>query len=80
MASDPKEIIDRSMDREEPLDLSQRLEAAHVAFALAGGLVRDRSPVVSVLPGVVSHGWHGNPMSSPIAAQFISDQAVGDVL
>ena len=37
VASDPKEIIDRSMDREEPLDLSQRLEAAHVAFALAGG-------------------------------------------
>ncbi len=80
MASDPEEIIDGTMDREAALDVSQRLEAAHVAYALPGGLVRDLSPVVSVLPGAVSHGRHGSPMSSPIAAQFISDQPIGDVL
>ena len=79
VASIAKEIVNRAVDREKALDLSQRREPSHMVFALSGGLVRDLSPVVSVLPGVVSHGRHGSPMSGPIAAQVISDQPIGNV-
>jgi extradiol dioxygenase family protein len=34
VATDSKDVVYRSMDREEVRDLSQRLEAARVAFAL----------------------------------------------
>ena len=62
-----------------PRDGSAEAIAKREAFALPRGLVRDLSPVVSVLPGVVSPGRHGSPMSSPIAVQFISDQPFGNV-
>jgi hypothetical protein len=80
VATDPKEVIDGTMDGEKALDVSQRLKPAHVAFALAGGLMGDFDAVVSVWTGTVMDGGEGSPMGSTIAAEFIGNQSVGDVL
>ena len=79
VASIAKEIVNRAVDREEALNVACGFKATHVAFALAGGLMGDLSPVVSVLPGVVSPGRHGSPMSGPIAAQVFSAQPIENV-
>ncbi len=80
VAAHPKEIIDGAVDGEKALDLSKGFKAAYVAFALASGLVGDLSPVVSVLRSAVMDGGVGGSMRRLITAQFIGDQAIGDVL
>ncbi len=76
MATDPKEIVDGCMDKEEALNLSRRFEASHVAFALPCGLMGDLSSIVGVLRGAVVDGGEGRPMSRGIAAQLISDESI----
>ncbi len=49
MPTDPKEILDDSVDGREALKLSGRLEAAHLALTLSGGLMRNLGAVVRVL-------------------------------
>ncbi|MDE0830441.1 MAG: hypothetical protein OSB03_14675 [Vicinamibacterales bacterium] len=39
MAPDPEEILHHAVDRGEPLEMSDRLEAAHLAFTLACGFM-----------------------------------------
>ena len=39
MAPDPEEILHNAVDRGEPLEMSDRLEAAHVASTLSGTFV-----------------------------------------
>ena len=53
MPSDPEEIQDDSVDRQELLCLSGRLEPSHLSLPLSGWLVGDLGPVVGVAPGVV---------------------------
>ena len=36
MAPDPEEILHNAVDRGEPLEMSDRLEATHLAFTLSG--------------------------------------------
>ena len=67
------------MDRGGALGLSQRLEAAHVAFALPRGLMGHLSPTVGIRRGTVTDRGEGGPRRSPIAAQFISDQPIENV-
>ena len=55
MSADPKEILHHTMDGGEPLQMSGRLEAAHLALALAGRLMRDLGSVVLVLHGAMGH-------------------------
>ncbi len=55
MSSDPEEIQDDSVDRQESLRLSGGLESSHLSLSLSGWLVRDFSPVVGVASGVVDH-------------------------
>ena len=79
VASNPKEIIDRSVDGKKPLYMSQRFEAAHVSFALTGGLVGHFGTIVGVLGRAVLDRGEGGPVGRSIAAEFISDQSIGDV-
>ena len=79
MASQAKEIVDGAVDGEKALDVSRRFEAAHVAFALAGGLMRHLSAVVRILRGAVMDRGEGGPVGCPITAQLVGDQAVGNV-
>jgi hypothetical protein len=39
MAPDPEEILHHAVDRGEPLEMSDRLEAAHLAFRFACGFM-----------------------------------------
>ena len=67
VASNLKEIIDRSVDGEKTLGVAGRFEAPHLAFALAGRLVGDFGAIVCILRGVVLDGAEGSPMSRSIA-------------
>ena len=64
------------MNREEPLGLCHRFEAAHVALALPGRLVGDFGLVVGVAAGVVDHGRHDDPVRGAVAPEAIGDEAV----
>ena len=55
MASYSEEILDNTVEREKPLRLASRLEAAHVPFPLAGRLMRGFGAIVGVTLRVVSH-------------------------
>ncbi len=79
VAANPKEIIDGAMDGEKALHMSKGFKAAHVPFPLAGGLMGDLDTIISVLLGTVMHGRHTDSVGSPIAAQLIGDQPIGDV-
>ncbi len=75
-----KEIVDRAVDGEKALDVAQRFEASHVAFPLAGGLVRDFGAVVGIFTSAMMDGGEGGPLGCGVAAQFVGDESVGDVL
>ena len=53
MSSNGEEGANDVVNREEPLGLCHRFEAAHVALALPGRLVGDFGLVVGVAAGVV---------------------------
>ncbi len=53
MPSDPEEIQDDSVDRQESLRLSDGLEPWHLSLPLSGWLVGDFGPIVRVASGVV---------------------------
>ena len=71
MPSDPEEIVDRSMDREEALNVACGFKATHVAFALSGGLMRHFGSIAGVLRSTVMHGRHTDSVGRPITAQLI---------
>ncbi len=58
MSADSEEILYDAMNRREALKMGGRLEAPHLAFALASRLMRDLRAIVLVLPRAVYHGWH----------------------
>ena len=55
MASYSEKILDNTVEREKPLRLASRFEAAHLPFPLAGWLMRDFSAIVGVTFRVVVH-------------------------
>ena len=68
VAADPEEILNDAVHRCEPLQMGGRLEAAHLALALTGRLMRDLRAIVFVLPGTVDHGRHHGTVRRRIAA------------
>ena len=74
VAANPKEIIDRPVDGEKALDVAGRFEAAHLALALAGRLVRHFGTIVGVLGRAMRHGRHQGPTGCPITAQLVGDE------
>ena len=65
MAPKPEEILDHAMDRGEPLEMSDRLEAAHLTFTLSGGFMRDLGSVVGVLLGPMHDRRHPDAVPGP---------------
>ena len=53
VTSDTEEILNDSMDRQESLRLSGRLEPSHLPLALSCRLVRDFNSIVGVSACVV---------------------------
>jgi hypothetical protein len=67
MSAHPEEILYEAVHGREALQLGGRLEAPHLALALARRLMRDFSSIVCVLVRDVDHGRHHGPTSRRIA-------------
>ena len=50
MSADSEEILDDAVHRCKTLQMGSRLEPAHLAFPLAGRLMRDFRAIVFILP------------------------------
>ena len=50
VATDPEQILNLTMDRQQSLGVGHRFESANLAFFLSCVLVRDLSSVVSYWP------------------------------
>ncbi len=74
MSADSEEILDDAVHRCKTLQMGSRLEPAHLAFPLAGRLMRDFRPIVFVLPGTVDHGRHHGTMRGRVATELVRDQ------
>ena len=58
VSTDSEEILHDTVNRREPLELSGRLEAPHLALPLTRRLVGDLGSIVRVLICDVDHGRH----------------------
>ncbi len=74
MPSDPEEIQDDTVDRQELLRVSGGLEPSHLSFTLSGRLVRDFGPIVRVTFRDVNDRRHDRPVCRAIASQLVGDQ------
>ena len=71
MPSDPEEIQDDAVDRQESLRLSGGLEPSHLSLSLPGRLVRDFSLIVGVASGVVYNCRHHISMRYTVAPKLV---------
>ena len=78
VTADTKEIQHGSVDREKPLRVGSRFEAAHLTLPLPGRLMGDFRPIVRVLVRAVDHGWHHGAAGCGITAQLVGDQSSRD--
>ena len=74
MPPDSEVIQDDSVDRQESLCLSGRLEPSHLPLALASRLVRDFGPIVSVTFRDVNDRRHDGPVCRAVAPQLVGHQ------
>ena len=77
MSAHPEEILHHAVDRREALQMAGQLEAPHLAFPLACGLVRDFGAVVRILIRDVNDRRHHGPRGRRVAPQFVGDQPAG---
>ena len=73
MASESEQIVDHAMEGKKPLRLLGRLEATHVSFPLARGLMRSLHSIIGVTLGRVGHIAKAGSHRGRIAFQFVSD-------
>ena len=74
MSTEPKEIADRRMYRQESLSLTRRLETAHLILPLPSRLVGDFGPVVRVPLGDVHDRCHRGTAGGRVASELVSHQ------
>ena len=67
VATDPKQIQDDAMHRQEPLRVGGGGKPAHLSLASPRGLMRDLRSIVFVLPGTVHHGRHHGAVRRSVA-------------
>jgi hypothetical protein len=78
MSADPEEVLDHAVNGREALQMGSRLEAAHLALALSGRLMRDLGAVVRVPISAVDHGRHHRTACGRVAAELVRDQPSWD--
>ena len=74
MSTEPKEIADRCMYRQESLSLTRRLETAHLVLPLPSWLVGDLGPVVRVPLRDVHDRCQGSTTGGGVAFELVSHQ------
>ena len=65
-------------ERTRSAQMGRRLEAAHLALALSGRLMRDLGAVVRVPIGAVDHGRHHRTACGRVAAELVRNQPSWD--
>ena len=71
VSTDSEEILHDTVNRREPLELSGRLEAPHLALPLTRRLVGDLGSIVRVLISDVDHGRHHGAARGGVGAQLV---------
>ena len=71
VATDPEQILNLTMDRQQSLGVGNRFESANLAFFLTGVLVGDLYSVVLVLTSPMLNGREDFAMGG-VVAQFQS--------
>jgi len=74
VATDPEQILNLTMDRQQSLGVGNRFESANLAFFLSCVLVRDLSSVVFVLASPMLNGREDLAMRCRVAPELVSDQ------
>ena len=75
MAGNSEQVVNRTVDREETLDLHCRVESTHVTFLLTSALVGGFGPVVLVPAGSMGHGWEDLPVRRLTAPKLVGDES-----
>ena len=75
VTSDTKEILHKSVHRQEALRVGGRFEPSHLPLALPRRLMRAFRSIVLVSGGAVHHRRHGPAVGSRIAAKLVRDQS-----
>ena len=70
----PKEILNDTVDVQEPLRVVGRREASHLTFALSRGLMRDFGTIVRVWSRVMGDQGHDVPMGDSVATQLVGHE------
>ena len=78
MPADAKEILDDAVDRREALEVRDRFEAAHLALAVAGRLMRHFDAIVRIRGWAVQDRRDQGTAGGLIARQLVGDQAARD--
>ena len=78
MPADAKEILDDAVDRREALEVRDRFEAAHLALAVAGRLMRHFDAIVRIRGCAVHDRRDQGTAGGLIARQLVGDQAARD--
>ena len=78
MPADAKEILDDAVDRREALEVRDRFEAAHLALAVAGRLMRHFDAIVRIRGCAVQDRRDQGMAGGVIARQLVGDQAARD--
>ena len=74
VSAHPKEILNDTVDVQEPLRVVGRREAAHLTLPLSRGLMRDFGTIVRVLRRVVGDQGHDVPMGDAVATQLVGHE------
>jgi len=74
MSTEPKEIADHCVYRQESLSLTRRLETAHLVLPLPSWLVGDLGPVVRVPLRDVHDRCHGGTTGGGVAFELVGHQ------
>ena len=75
VSTDSEQILHDTVNRREPLELSDRRETPHLPLTLADRLMRDLRAFVRVLIGAVEHRWHHRATGGRVTAQLVGNQA-----
>ncbi len=74
--TDPNQIQDDAMHRQEPLRVRDGRKLAHLSLASPRGLMRDCRSSVFVLPSTVHDGRHHGAVRRSVAEELVRDQTV----
>jgi len=74
MSAIAKQIVDASVDSKKTLGLMTTFESPHLAFPLAGRLMRTLTPIVGVLLRIMDSVSQDRSSRWSVAAKLVCDQ------